>query len=357
MDGTHLNNKIGIVGGGITGLISAYFLSLEGYKVDLYEKKTLLSETSSKTTKLIHGGIRYLENLQFHEVKNGINDRKWWLENFPNETKLQEIIILSKKKLSPEIFKFFFGIKVYETFAGRSNIKTGRLYKQDNLLSLGIKNNISAGISFYDGLMQESVGHEIIKRCKSNGVNFYENNEIKSIRSEGRIEEKQYKKIIIATGPWVSSFLKQNKIDTNKTIDYIKGSHLIINRKIKKGLMFRDQKKHRYIFALPYQGNLLLGTTEQRVRSPEDNHVLDSEVNYLLESINIYIDRPINKDEIIKSYSGVRPLIKSKAQDFHSSSRDFYIQKDHNLLSLFGGKWTTAPSIARNIVRIVNNEK
>ena len=196
MDGTHLNNKIGIVGGGITGLISAYFLSLEGYKVDLYEKKTLLSETSSKTTKLIHGGIRYLENLQFHEVKNGINDRKWWLENFPDETKLQEIIILSKKKLSPEIFKFFFGIKVYETFAGRSNIKTGRLYKQDDLLSLGIKNNISAGISFYDGLMQESVGQEIIKRCKSNGVNFYENNEIKSIRSEGRIEEKQYKKII-----------------------------------------------------------------------------------------------------------------------------------------------------------------
>ena len=351
-----MSNKIGIVGGGITGLISAYFLSQEGYKVDLYEKKTLLSETSSKTTKLIHGGIRYLENLQFHEVKNGINDRKWWLENFPDETKLQEIIILSKKKLSPEIFKFFFGIKIYETFAGRSNIKTGRLYKHDDLLSLDIKNNIAAGISFYDGLMQESVGQEIIKRCKSNGVNFFENNEIKSIRSEGRIEEKQYKKIIIATGPWVSSFLEQNKIDTNKTIDYIKGSHLIINRKIKKGFMFKDQKKQRYIFALPYQGNLLLGTTEQRVSSPEDNHVLDSEVNYLLESINIYIDRPINKDEIIESYSGVRPLIKSKAQDFHSSSRDFYIQKDHNLLSLFGGKWTTAPSIARNIVRIVNNE-
>ena len=351
-----MSNKIGIVGGGITGLISAYFLSQEGYKVDLYEKKTLLSETSSKTTKLIHGGIRYLENLQFHEVKNGINDRKWWLENFPDETKLQEIIILSKKKLSPEIFKFFFGIKIYETFAGRSNIKTGRLYKHDDLLSLDIKNNIAAGISFYDGLMQESVGQEIIKRCKSNGVNFFENNEIKTIRSEGRIGEKQYKKIIIATGPWVSSFLEQNKIDTNKTIDYIKGSHLIINRKIKKGFMFKDQKKHRYIFALPYQGNLLLGTTEQRVSSPEDNHVLDSEVNYLLESINIYIDRPINKDEIIESYSGVRPLIKSKAQDFHSSSRDFYIQKDHNLLSLFGGKWTTAPSIARNIVKIVDNE-
>ena len=141
MDGTHLNNKIGIVGGGITGLISAYFLSLEGYKVDLYEKKTLLSETSSKTTKLIHGGIRYLENLQFHEVKNGINDRKWWLENFPDETKLQEIIILSKKKLSPEIFKFFFGIKVYELTESCSHImdkdkaSLGDMY--NDLLNLG----------------------------------------------------------------------------------------------------------------------------------------------------------------------------------------------------------------------------
>ena len=120
--------------------------------------------------------------------------------------------------------------------------------------------------------------------------------------------------------------------------------------------MFRDQKKHRYIFAIPYQGNLLLGTTEQRVSTPEDKQILDSEVNYLLESINSYIDRPVSKDEIIGSYAGVRPLIKSKAQDFNSSSRDFYIQKDQNLLSLFGGKWTTAPSIARNIVRIVNNE-
>ena len=95
--------------------------------------------------------------------------------------------------------------------------------------------------------MQESVGQEIIKRCKSNGVNFFENNEIKRIRSEGYIEEKQYKKIIIATGPWVSTFLKQNKIHTNKTIDYIKGSHLVINRKMKNGFMFRDQKKQRYI--------------------------------------------------------------------------------------------------------------
>ena len=76
MDGIHLNNKVGIVGGGITGLISAYFLSLEGYEVDLYEKKTLLSETSSKTTKLIHGGIRYLENLQFYEDIPILNDHK-----------------------------------------------------------------------------------------------------------------------------------------------------------------------------------------------------------------------------------------------------------------------------------------
>ena len=83
------------------------------------------------------------------------------------------------------------------------------------------------------------------------------------------------------------------------------------------------------------------------------------DINEIIEtafSFKEVLDRPINKDEIIESYAGVRPLIKSKDKDFHSSSRDFYIQKDKNLLSLFGGKWTTAPSIARNIVRIINNE-
>ena len=90
--------KIGIIGGGITGLVIGIFLARAGHNVSIFEKKSLLSETSSKTTKLLHGGLRYLENFHFQEVKNGLNDRFWWLENFPkhtNKIKISSIVFLN----------------------------------------------------------------------------------------------------------------------------------------------------------------------------------------------------------------------------------------------------------------------
>ena len=114
MAGTPLNKSIGIIGGGITGVICAIFLAKKGSKVTIFERKELLGETSSRTTKLLHGGIRYLENLQLSEVKNGINDRYWWLENFPDNTKKIEIMIPFRSFISLKFFKYLFGIKIYE---------------------------------------------------------------------------------------------------------------------------------------------------------------------------------------------------------------------------------------------------
>ena len=117
-----MNKKIGIIGGGITGLIVGIFLAKEGHKVSIFEKNTLLSETSSKTTKLLHGGLRYLENFHFNEVKNGLNDRSWWLENFPKQTRKLKISIPLKNKFSLALIKSFLGIKLYEFLAGSNNL-------------------------------------------------------------------------------------------------------------------------------------------------------------------------------------------------------------------------------------------
>ena len=122
MDGILLNKKIGIIGGGITGLIVGIFLAKEGHKVSIFEKNTLLSETSSKTIKLLHGGLRYLENFHFNEVKNGLNDRSWWLENFPNHTRKLKILIPFNNIFSITLIKSFFGIKLYEFLAGAKNL-------------------------------------------------------------------------------------------------------------------------------------------------------------------------------------------------------------------------------------------
>ena len=148
---------------------------------------------------------------------------------------------------------------------------------------------------------------------------------------------------------------EKNSIVSDKEIDFIKGSHLFINKNITNGFMFEGICKTRYIFALPYNGSTLLGTTEKRVNTPEDPYIEDDEIDYLIKSYNSIFTNPIKEIDIDSDFSGVRPLIKS-AKNIHKSSRDFYVQQDDKLISIFGGKWTTAPSIARKVVTIINNE-
>ena len=131
MAGTLLNKKIGIIGGGVTGVITAIFLAKSGCRVTIFEKKDLLSETSSRTTKLLHGGIRYLESFQIKEVKNGLNDRYWWLKNFPNSTKKIEILIPFKSFFSTQFLKYFIGIKLYQLLSFKKSLGKGRLISKN----------------------------------------------------------------------------------------------------------------------------------------------------------------------------------------------------------------------------------
>ena len=353
MDGILLNKNIGIVGGGITGLIVAIFLAKKGHKVSIFEKNKLLSETSSKTTKLLHGGLRYLESLHFQEVKNGLSDRSWWLENFPKHTKKLKISIPFSNQFSFTLIKSFLGIKLYEFLAGAKNIGSCFISKKDDENNFFLKDKYKAYISFFDGSMDDySLGNELITLAKDLNIDIFENNEVNKIDTDGIIDNNEFDKIILAVGPWSNILLEENNIQSYKDIDYIKGSHLVIGREIKSGLMFSSICKSRYIFALPFKGCTLLGTTEEKVSSPESPKISSDEIKYLINSYNQILKTPISDSEIIDSYSGVRPLIKSK-DNFHKSSRDFFIQENDSLLTIFGGKWTTSPSIARKIVTMI----
>ena len=345
--------KIGIIGGGISGLVVGIFLARKGHQVSIFEKKSLLSETSSKTTKLLHGGLRYLENLHIKEVRNGLNDRHWWLKNFPQNTNKIKISIPLRNFFSFELLKFYSGIKLYEFLAGKKKLGESRFFLNTAFPDIALSKSHKGYLSFYDGVMDDDLlGNDLINLAKDLKINLYENHEVSFFDINGNIDNEEFEKVILAVGPWTKIMLKKNNINTTKEIDYIKGSHLIINRKIKSGLMFKGICQSRYVFALPYKENTLLGTTEVRVDSPEEPKIDFNEKNYLVDSINMILQEPITTNNIISTYSGVRPLIKSK-DNFHESSRDFYIQQDSNLISIFGGKWTTSPSIARKIATIL----
>ena len=354
MVGIVLNRTVGIVGGGITGLIIGIFLAREGFKVSIFEKNKLLSQTSSKTTKLLHGGLRYLENFQIKEVQNGLKDREWWLKNFPKHTNKMQIAMPFKSSKNLNFFKYFIGIKLYEMLAGSKKIGGSKILDISKYDSFDLKEDYSKYISFFDGSMDdEMLGQELINLAKNLNIDIFENHEVKSFDNRGNIDNYKFDKIILSVGQWTEILLEKNKIKPLKKIDFIKGSHLIINREIKNGIMLKGRCKKRYIFALPYKKIMLLGTTEERVNSPESPNVETHEIEYLLDSINFYLKDPISQNEIVSSYAGVRPLIKSNKKSFVNSSRDFFIQNEDKLIAIYGGKWTTSPSIAREVVTII----
>tara|TARA_Y100001970_G_scaffold260293_1_gene342207 strand:- start:607 stop:1668 length:1062 start_codon:yes stop_codon:yes gene_type:complete len=353
MDGILLSKKIGIIGGGISGLVVGIFLAKEGHQVSIFEKKSLLSETSSKTTKLLHGGLRYLENFHIKEVQKGLNDRHWWLKNFPQHTNKIKILIPFKNVFSLELLKFYIGIKFYGFLAGKKKLGKSKLSIRKVFRDTNLDSNFKGHLSFFDGVMDdELLGKDLIRLAKELKINLYENNEVSNFDIYGNIDNKKFDKVILAVGPWTKILLKRNKIKSLKDIDYIKGSHLILNKKINSGLMFKGVCQSRYVFALPYKEFTLLGTTEVKVKLPDNPQIDTSEENYLIDSVNKAFRDPVTNKDIISAYSGVRPLIRSR-NNFNKSSRDFFIQQDSNLISIFGGKWTTSPSIARKIATIV----
>ena len=310
MDGTLLHKSIGIIGGGITGLIVGIFLAKEGHRVSIYEKNALLSETSSKTTKLLHGGLRYLESFHFNEVKNGLNDRSWWLRNFPKHTTKLQISIPFKSFFSLTLLKSFVGIKLYEILAGSKNLGTNSLYTLTKDEESTLKNEYKIFLSFFDGSMDDvSLGSELIQSARDLNIDLFQNREVTNFDIHGMIDGCRFDKTILAVGPWSKILLEQNNIESERDIDFIKGSHLIVDRETDAGLMFSSICKSRYIFALPYMGRTLLGTTEEKVKHPDLTEISKNEINYLIDSYNQILKKPITISEIISSYSGVLSLI------------------------------------------------
>ena len=211
-------------------------------------------------------------------------------------------------------------------------------------------------LSFIDGYMDDELLSEKLRDELSRlDVEIYENYEVNDFNLSGAVNNFNFDNVILASGPWNKILLDKNNLKTDKDIDLIKGSHLVIDRKINRAYMFEAICKKRYIFALPYKNNTLLGTTEKRTDSPDTPIIDEDEKDYLIQSYNSFFSKQISSENILYNYSGVRPLIKSNKKNFHNSSRDFYIDQNKKLICVFGGKWTTAPSIAKKIVTIINN--
>lgn len=354
--------QVAVIGGGINGVMVAWAFAKEGAQVDLYEKNTLMSATSRASSKMLHGGIRYLEQGHFGLVRDALQERAWWLKQAPDLTTQFELLLPVYHGEGRSKWILRLGTAIYDFLARGSSFPKGRWYKPQEVLSAfsGLKQEGLVGAcSYWDGQMDDyALGLWAADQARHAGVRIYEKAEVSSLNpSDGCIciadVTKKYDLIINSTGPWAKQLLTESALASDYSLDLVQGTHILVSGKIKKGCVLQVSKDTRIVFVLPYKGQTLIGTTERKLETADAARLNDAEIDYLLDAYNQYFTNKLTRCDVLEAFLGVRPIV-SSVTNFSKASRESCLEKNEKLINVFGGKWTTSRSLAKSVLKIAN---
>jgi glycerol-3-phosphate dehydrogenase len=341
-----------IVGGGINGAAIAREASLNGLRVLLVEKNDLASATSSASTKLIHGGLRYLEYYEFKLVREGLIERERLLKAAPHLIYPMVFVLPHRKSLRPR-WMIRAGLFLYDHIGGRISLPKSRGIKGGPLLQ-PLK-AIRAGFTYSDAWVDDARLVVLNARdAADNGAEIATRTELLSARREAGLWHAQLsdgrtvtaRALVNAAGPWVAEMAQRLGVKSKAGARLVRGSHLIVSRLFEGSHAYiLQQPDRRMVFAIPYQGHTLVGTTDVPVEGPTKPRISDAETDYLLAAANRYFERQITRGDVIGTYSGIRSLYDDGASEARQVTRDYVLELDESgppLLSIFGGKITTA---------------
>lgn len=350
-----------IVGGGINGCAIAREASLLGLKVLLVEKDDLAAHTSSASTKLIHGGLRYLETYEFRLVREALHERERLLEAAPHLIRPLTFVLPHARALRPW-WMVRLGLYLYDALAIGSNSTLPRsrdLTARDKRFTDPLAGEHrgfvysdcrvdDARLTLANAVDAAAHGAEITTRTELLNARR-EGGSWHAELSNGRTVEARG--LVNAAGPWVRKLLDTLAIANHSQIRLVKGSHIVVPRLFDGDHAYiLQQPDRRIVFAIPYEGGFTeIGTTDIQVERPEDAVCSEEEKTYLCEAVNRYFSRQVTPADIVWSWSGVRPLHDDGAAKAQSVTRDYVLELDDKgppLLSIFGGKITTARALA-----------
>ena len=353
-----------IIGGGINGAGIARDAAGRGLSVCLADKGEIGGATSSWSTKLIHGGLRYLENYEFKLVRESLMEREIVHKIAKPISKPIPFIIPYVDKIRPA-WLIKIGLFLYDNLGGKSIIPKSKTLNLRKELPNVLQEKYKTGFQYFDIQIDDKKLTKLnVKDAKRNKAKILEYNKVKKaeiIDNKWIIHLQNGKKIaskvlINASGPWINETLHKNiKIKSKKKIRLVKGSHIITKKLYKEDVAFTFQNKDkRIIFVIPYKGKFsLIGTTEVEVKSPENTEISKSEIRYLINSVNEYLKKEISTKDIVDTYSGIRPLI----EDFNTATKvtrdyvfDLNIIKNLPLLNIYGGKLTTYRKLSEKVL-------
>lgn len=357
-----------VIGGGINGTGIAADAAGRGLDVVLCEKSDLAGGTSAWSTKLIHGGLRYLEFYEFGLVRKALQEREVLTRAAKHLIRPMpfQIPLLTNSR-HPLLVRA--GLFLYDNLARRRIFKGSRSvrYSNDNVLNGSIKK----GFEYWDAQVDDSrlvISNAL--QAKAKGASILTRTQCIALRADEQSwiatvydkltdskSELRAKTIVNASGPWVSSLLNELRPEKPANeLRLVKGSHVVVP-KIYEGDTAYMLQHHdgRVIFVIPYQDKYsLIGTTEEAFTGNLDKpEISNDEVNYLLSIVNLYFKKAVLKSDVIYTYAGVRPLMEEEGKAASKVSRDYHLEfekEPYPILSVYGGKVTTYRLLAEAAV-------
>jgi glycerol-3-phosphate dehydrogenase len=368
-----------VIGGGINGAGIARDAAGRGLRVLLLEQGDLAQATSSASTKLIHGGLRYLETFEFSLVGDALREREVLMAMAPHIIAPLTFILPHARTIRPA-WMIRAGLFLYDHLGGRERLPGSKTVSRHRSKELqGLVPGINTAFSYSDCWVDDARlvilnamdaaarGADIRLRRKC--VDLSVHDKIWTACAEnietGRREHFQARMVVNAAGPWVRSFLDQTRLSQNTTprVRLVQGSHIVVPRLFEGDHAFiLQQPDKRIVFAIPYGKNLtLIGTTEvDFTGNPQNAQITEREISYLCAAVNLYFTRKISSSDVVWSFSGVRPLFDDARKDARTVTRDYVLHEEENaggfLLSVFGGKLTTYRKLAEKVVNRLIDE-
>jgi glycerol-3-phosphate dehydrogenase len=361
-----------VIGGGATGLGVAVDAASRGYKVLLLEQADFAKGTSSRSTKLVHGGVRYLAQGDVKLVYEALQERGLLLKNAPHLVHMQSFVIPAYSYFH----KLFYGLglTIYDMLAGKLRLaNTSFLGKKavSRLLPTIKENGLKGGIEYFDGLFDDArLAINLARTCADNGgvvLNYIKvvglikdaNGKVAGVKAKdlesGRVFELKSKVVVNATGVFVDTVLQMDAPGQLPMVRPSQGVHVVLDKSFLPGssaLMLPKTPDGRVLFAVPWQGHVLVGTTDTPIETNSlEPTASDNEIDFILNTAGQYLVRKPSRKDVLSVFSGLRPLAaplgNTKSTKEISRSHKLIVSPS-GLITITGGKWTTYRKMAED---------
>lgn len=363
-----------VIGGGINGAAIAHLAALRGLKTALLEKNDFASGTSSKSSKLMHGGIRYLENFQFALVREALRERHFHVKSLPNLVQPLPFIIPVYKGDRRPLWMMRAGVFLYDLLAGSKNIGRHRSLTAAQVLAMEPSLNpegLQGGVLYYDALMDD------VRVCLENVLSAAERGAVcanylevtgfikengraagvtaRDLMSEGSsgVLQIHARRVVVCAGAWTNELLKQDDSRAAERVRPTKGAHLVIDKKIsERALLIPARRDKRIFFVIPWKTGTMIGTTDTDFTGTPDHVKAEAEdLDYLIqEAARVFPGLNFSSRDIRISFAGLRPLLRHEGTASGISREHEIFESGSGVSYIAGGKYTTYRAIAEDFV-------